>query len=479
MMGGAVMSVAWLVSGVAISTIAFARGPDLSGMRAYPQPGYTIVTHDEESARKIVPMADALRQVMSNLLEKPASPSPLPTHVFVVPLNVWRRYLQPDDFVTGEFFAARFRNYILIANSGDQAAVRATALHEFAHHFLRSQREGEIPVWYDEGVAGFMSQLEFRSENAVAGRLPPLRETPWFPLDQLLRLNRSTPNYWGLRYSDRVLLESWAMVHRGLIGNLDFGNQTQAYLRDVGEGVSIDEAVTRHFGMSVKELNLKLQNYQLDPPENVRHVPFDRMPIPETLPASDLPEVEALELLAQVMLDAALKPEKVGEVIGAIEKLAPASPAAPVLRLRVAVRDKDSARLAGAWQAIEPLARDARVGRNAALAVFDGILSPGQEQMRERAFAWLDAWLDANPEDPEAAWAYGRLAASMKRDLDQALQRVKQARTALPEHPDLALAAALLHDARGETNSSLLRLRDFARFTRSPEERTWARSRLH
>jgi len=36
----------------------------------------------------------------------------------------------------------------------------------------------------------------------------------------------------------------------------------------------------------------------------------------------------------------------------------------------------------------------------------------------------------------------------------------------------------LRHDARGETNSRRLRLQDVAQFTRSPEERAWARSHL-
>jgi hypothetical protein len=456
-------------------------------MQAYTLPGYTIVTHDEESARKIVPAVDALQQVMSNLLEKPAQHSPLPTHVFVVPLNIWRRYLQPDDYVFGEFFAARFRNYVLIANSGDQNAVRATALHEFSHHFLRSQREGVIPMWYDEGIASFMSQLEFRSSTAVAGRIPALRETPWFPLDQLLRVNERTPNYWGLKYSDRVLLESWALVHRGLIGNPEFGQQTQRYLQDVNDDVPVDEAVSRNFGTSIKDLNLKIQSYQLNPPENIRSVPFNRTPIPDTLPGRAMPEAEVLELLAQVMLDTSLKPERIEEVIAAIEHRAPTSPSVLVLRLRLAVRDNSPTRFSSAWQAIQPAARDIKVGRDAALAMFNRIESPKapdparaqeHQQMRDAAFAWLDASLDANPQDPEAASAYGLLAAQMKRDLDEALQRVNQARVSLPEHPQLALAAALLHSARGESNATQLRLRDVERFTRSADERSWARSHI-
>jgi hypothetical protein len=471
----------------AFTAAALAKGPDVSDMRAYALPGYTIVTHDEESARKMTPAVDALQQVMTNLLEKQASHSPLPTHAFVVPLNVWRRYLQPKDYVFSEYFAARFRTYILIANSGEQNAVRVSTLHEFAHHFLRSQREGVIPTWYDEGIASFMGQLELRGENVVAGRVSPLRETPWFPLDELLALNMSTPNYWGLKYTDRVLLESWALVHRGLVGNLEFGKQTQAYLQDVADGVSIDEAVTRNFGTSVKDLNLKMQSYLHVPPGNIRTVPFNRMPRPDSLPGRDMPGTEVLELLAQVMLDAALKPERVGEVISAIEERAPGSPAAAVLRLRLALLESSPTRISSAWQIVKDAAKDPKVGRDAALAVHDRVSMSNpsdparaaeQLEMRDRAFAWLDASLKANPQDPEAAWAYGMLAAQLKRDLDEAMNRVKAAREVLPEHSDLAMAAALLHSARGESNSMMLRLRDVARFTRSPEERSWARSHL-
>jgi hypothetical protein len=99
--------------------------------------------------------------------------------------------------------------------------------------------------------------------------------------------------------------------------------------------------------------------------------------------------------------------------------------------------------------------------------------------MRETAFGWLGASLAANPKDPEAAWAYGILAAQLKRELDPAMQYVRQAREQLPESAELAFSAALLHEARKEGNSMLLRLRDVARFTRSPEERRWARGILN
>lgn len=481
---GAAALLGLLATGVAG---AAARGPDVSGMRAYPLPGYIIVTRDEESARKIAPVVDALQQVMTNLLDEPAQHSPFPTYTLVVPLNVWRRYLQPAEHVFSEFFQARFRAYILMANSGDQNAVRVSTLHEFAHHFLRSQREGVIPTWYDEGIASFMGMLELRGSNAVAGRVSPVREASWYPLDQLLALNPSTNKYWGLKYSDRVLMESWALVHRGLIGNEEFGAQTQGYLRDVNEGVAIEEAVSRNFDTSLNDLNLKMQGYLHLPPGNIRTVPFNRMPLPDSLPGRDMPEAEALQLLAEAMIDASLRPERLEEVVTAVEKAAPGSPASRVLRLRLALRENDPAEISSAWHFIESAARDPKVGRDASLAVFDRISmakapdparAQEHEQMREKAFAWLDASLDANPEDAEAAWAYGMLAAQLKRDLDEAMQRVKQARVALPEHPDLALAAALLHDARGEKNSSLLRLRDVARFTRSAEERAWARSVL-
>ena len=467
-----------------LATSVMAREPELSGMRAYPVTGYTIVTHDEESARKMVPVVEGLRQTMTAVLGTEARHSPLPTQVFVVPLTVWRRYLQPEDFAFGEFHAARFRNYILIANSGDQNPVRETALHEFAHYFLRSQREGEIPTWYDEGMATFMSMSEFRDSQVLVGTAPELRNAQWWPLEELLRLNPSTPNYWGLKYSHRVLLESWALVHRGLVPNEEFARQTQGYLHDVGDDMPVDDAAAKNFGMSVKELNSKIQNYLLAPSHPTRYVPYNRIPIPDKLDSREVSEVEALELLAQVMLDSSLKPERVEEVIEAIEKRAPGSATAQVLRLRWAMRNNNPARLESAWKEIEPAARDAKVGRDAALAVFERLMqakapdagrAADHQRMRETAFGWLGASLAANPKDPEAAWAYGILAAQLKRELDPAMQYVRQAREQLPESAELALSAALLHEARKEANSMLLRLRDVARFTRSPEERRWAR----
>jgi thioredoxin-like negative regulator of GroEL len=89
----------------------------------------------------------------------------------------------------------------------------------------------------------------------------------------------------------------------------------------------------------------------------------------------------------------------------------------------------------------------------------------------------LDRALAANPDDPEAAWAYATLAAGLKKDLDVAWQRLTPMFERLPRNPDIAHAAALLLEARGDPEAAKFYQAVF-RYAHSFEEKRWAAEKM-
>ena len=465
---------------------ARAREPDVSGLRAYDLPGYTIITHDDNTASKMVPSIAAVEQVLSNLLSRDIAPTGRPTHVYIVRLGLWRRYLQPADLFSGEFHATRFADYLMAANSGDRAEVRRSVMHLFTHRHMHTQYGGVYPLWFDEGLAELMSVAELRTSQVLLGQVH-LSGNAWIPLNRLLRIDRSAPEYLSMVSSGSLHAESWALVHQAFIGEPALKEQMLAYLRDANDLMPVDDAVQKNFRMDVSQLNAKVMAYANDPSWRTDSVPFTRIPTPELGAGREIPEDEALVMLATAMLDTGSRPDRVGEVIDSLEKQAPGSPAAWSLRMRMAARDRDDALLDQLWNLIEPKTQAPTVARDAGFALFERIQrerendrmpAPDRAGLRDRAFALLDRALAANPDDVEASWAYAKLAADLKRDLDKALQRLKHASELMPKNAELASAAALLHEARGDTGAMIASLEDTVRFTSSLELKLWARERL-
>ena len=473
------------------ATAAASREPIATGYESYTMPGYTLVAREEYAARSLVSEIQKIDRVLGVVLNRPTRVRGSPVFVVIVPGVVWQRYLEPGTAIVGEFVPGRFSNYLLL-NTGNSPALREGLYHEYTHLFLRTQYRSALPLWFDEGMAEIMQFTKIRGSSADIG-LPGVSNygwptiDGWLPVDRLLRLDKSSPEYRDSRFSHRVHVESWALVHRGVIAQPEFGRQMFAYLDAVNKLQPIDSAIQASFGMNAELLDDSMRDYLSQTKFSVARVNFDP-PAPVSL-ATGVPmsEVEALEFLAETMFVSGFKPQNLGEVIVAAERRAPGSPNVLVLRMKLAVRDGDDAGFLRLLAEIEPRTSDARIARGVGLALADRLrpaqtddrLDPAaRQELAERALGMLDRAIRARPDDTEAVWAYGLLSAQSKRYLNTALMRVRQAIERVPFNADLAMAAALLHEALGEPAQAIQRLQDTVRFSVSIEQRSWAVRRL-
>jgi hypothetical protein len=466
---------------------ADAREPNVRGFKAYALPAYTIITHDESSARQVPSAVAKIDSLLAAFLQTDGRGNGAPLYVVLAPENLWVDYLEPSAAIAGEFVPGRFVNYVLIRNCRCGIDwLRRAVFHEYTHFYLHSHHRGILPLWFDEGLAQLVENTEFYGTRANLGR-PPFAPKGWFPLGKLLQLNKSAVEYRSEATSSSVHIESWAVVHRGAIADAEFGKQMFTYLDAINDLQPIDEAVQSSFGLSVKqldrEMNLYLQrSYFSGKAFNVEWAKPEKLK-----PGRAMSELESLELLADVMLVSGFKPQRLVEVIDTASRRAPDSSAVLVLRMRLASRDRADDVLEQLLAQNEPRLSDAHIARGVGLALFERLrdLDADHALSVERRMRWsakasalLDRALEASPGDAEAVWAFGMLAADGKRDLETALRRVEEMMAGVRFNSDLAMAAVLLNEARGQTGPMVSHLNDMARFSTSAEQRAWARSRI-
>jgi hypothetical protein len=466
---------------------AQAREPNVSGLKSYTLPSYTIITHDERAAKLIVPQIASMERILSMLLKRKVSATGIPTYIYIVRSSLWIDYLEPGNAIVAEFVPGRFANHLMIGEVMDGAGSREGISHEFTHYFLHSQFRGACPLWFDEGLATLMQTARFEGGTATIGypRGPP--EYGNVPMATLLRIDKSSPEYLREPDSAGVHQQSWAMVHKGLIADPAFGAQMFAYLKAVDNLRPIDAAVVESFGMSVRELGKQINDYLDRNTVPVARLHFEPPPPAALGSGRDLSRLEALESLANLMFDSGFNPTRLVEVIDAAQRIAPNLDAVRVLRMRLAVRDRNDAALENLARGISPGTADPALARATGLALFERVreesdadpLSAAQrDALGARAFDLLDQSLAARPDDPEAAWGYGILAARRKQTPALAMRRLQRASELVPMNGDLAMAMALVCEADGQRNEMKTHLAETAQFSSSTEQRAWARIHL-
>ena len=467
---------------------AFAGEPHTGPLKSWTLPDYTVISHDESQALAVTTAVATVDRVLSALLSPPPKNGGVPTRIYVVRSDVWARYLRPSAAMIAEFVPTRFANYLLINGGNSRQGLREAAFHECTHLFLRTHYRGELPLWFDEGIAELMDKSKISGAVATVGTPPNgVYLDSWISLDRLLRIDKTSPEYLSPLLTGAVHYQSWALVHQGLIAEPAFGKQMNAYLQAVNDLHPIEDAIEASFDMNLAKLSAKTAAYRGRRRFYAATLAFEPPPPANMGEARTLGKSEAYESLARVMMDTGFNVERVNELVSAAEKHDPDSTGVAILRLRIAARAYDSSATERLFLSLQPRTADASLAREVGLALFErarenepgaAACDAGQRINCDRSFDLLDRALDANASDAEAAWAFGMLAAGLGRDLNSALQRLQHVSKAVPMHADIAMAMALVYEARGDSALMIQQLVDTVRFSSSRRQKLWARRRI-
>lgn len=460
-----------------------AREPGASGYRAYDLAEYTLITRDKAVARELPPQAAQTRALLSQLLARKPRTGGVPNYILYLPRDTWVRYFDDGGNTFAAFVPDRFANYLVLSNREalEELELRYVVRHAYTHLFLHTQFDGVQPWWFDEGLAHLIQRSDIRGTVARIG-FAPEASGGWMPIEQLMSyeppvLTCRTPGYFSV-----ADYPAFFLVYRGLVSDPAFGRQMVQYLKEFSDLRPVDDALQSSFGKTGEELNRAIYTQgqaglviRLDIP------PLTPVALP---PGRELSDEDFTQLVADLMLLTEFKPDRVADIVDRMYRLAPESPRAVALRMRVAARSGDDALLDRLQRMADPHTSDPRLARGAGLALFERLRSQApmdsaaRQRMQESALGYLDRAAMSRVDDAEAIWAYGMLAAEMKRDLPTATRRVQNMSAILPSNPDLTIAMAQLKGAAGAPEERVRLLGDALRFSKSLEQRRWLSSQL-
>ena len=159
---------------------------------------------------------------------------------------------------TGFFLHGDDRNYIVLNLADDKSW--QTITRDFFRLYLEYNYP-PTPSWFDEGLIEYLSSLQLSDEEGAMGSDPgsyltTLSSQPWIPLPELfsVRVDSKKPPKPIFR------AEAWLVIH--YLISQDKMSETGSYFGLVeGQGESIEQAITKAYGVSPAQLEQALKDY--------------------------------------------------------------------------------------------------------------------------------------------------------------------------------------------------------------------------
>jgi hypothetical protein len=319
---------------------------------------------------------------------------------------------------------ARVAGYFSVAHGYRAIALNIAAedeaysgvYHELVHHLVR-RNFGEVPLWFNEGIAVLYESFRRNKENVVIGMVPLgrlrwLDSRPLMPVARLTAVRPGDDEYHEAERAGTFYVQSSLLVHDLLFGNPVRGKQLSRYLELVAEGTPQSEALESSFDGGAAGLDTELAVYLKNGYYPYVEVAIDDLHIPPPQPVRRLGRVEALDALGFLAFAAVPgEPDFARRHFEAARELAPedALSDAGIGAVAFARRRYDEA-LVHIDAAVTLGADDPALLVLGARAILrqeprrDGPASAGVSKARR----WLESAIKADPFDDDALVAYGR-----------------------------------------------------------------------
>lgn len=269
---------------------------------------FTLIGNaSEKEIRQVATRLEQFRDVFTRLFSAAKFDTPVPTTVIVFksmgsykPFNPGNNagYFQPGEDV----------NYITLTTDATQNPF-SVIYHEYVH-LLVDNTSGNMPVWFNEGLAEYYSAFNIEEDRKVhLGELIPyhletLREGKLYPLRSLFAVDHYSPEYNEGSKRGMFYAESWALVHYLILGN---GGQRMPqlgkFLQLLSANVAVDEAASQAFQTDLDTLQKEFKKYIEGHTFRMQIATFERkLEFDNEISASPVTEAEAQAYLGDLLL---------------------------------------------------------------------------------------------------------------------------------------------------------------------------------
>jgi tetratricopeptide (TPR) repeat protein len=222
----------------------------------------------EKEIRQVGARLEQFREAFSRLFTRANFSSPVPTTVVVFKSNNSYKPFKPNPNIAGYFQSGPDVNYITLTTevSGEQNPF-SVIFHEYTH-LLVNNTSGNVPTWFNEGLAEYYSTFSITDDQKVVLGKPIgnhvylLRQTKMLPLRTLFQVDQHSPYYNERDKQSVFYAESWALMHYLILGNdgkrvVPMGK----FLDLLSANVPMEKAFQQAFETSFENMEKELRSY--------------------------------------------------------------------------------------------------------------------------------------------------------------------------------------------------------------------------
>lgn len=430
-------------------------------------------TLSDSATRKVALQMLGFEQTVGGMLQTGDRLPDTPTRIYLLTDHDFNEFAAPHPGLGGFFVPLRFGNVMVVDADKDFAYVKVALFHEAIHFIQRNTSSEQYPPWYMEGFAELFSGFKLSDDDLSVGYLPDgvgIRRDHWIPIERLLAVQQSDPEYQKESLMPQFYGEAWALVHLLLFDDTTLSGPTQRYLQLMNDKIPEPEAFASAFPFDKATLDLRLQKfvrdaririlkYRLKNPVDVDQAPMVRLTVAQA-------DAEMTRLIWQLRRPKALVDELLAESLAEQPDDLPVQ----ALAARIHAQRGDAVSVDGLAAPLAGGVNDlpARIDLAAAL------LSSKNGPASGKALAVLgDLPKLANP-PVEAVELWGFAAARAGVNPGQIAAQFEPLRSRVPQDTTVLATLAAAYERMGDKAKSRDSYNQIILVSHSSEERTWA-----
>jgi tetratricopeptide (TPR) repeat protein len=414
----------------------------------------------EKDIRQVGVRLEQFREVFSRLFTTLNVNSSVPTTVIVFKDDESYRPFKINANSAGYFQPGPDVNYITLRLGnelrGDQEAF-TIIFHEYTHLLVKNS-SGNVPTWFNEGLAEYYSTFSFTDDQKVvvgrpiASHVYRLRDNKMLPLRTLFQVDQESPYYNEREKQSIFYAESWALMHYLILGkDGQRVSQMAKFVELLSASVPMEQAFQQAFAMSFESMEKELHAYiQRDRYPIISGSFTSKVSYDTAMEAAPLTEAEAQAYLGDLLLHSnrAETETYLQKALSLDPNLAMANASLGMLRVRQGKSDEARKSLERAVAASSQnylihyyyayaLSREGNLDMQAVM----GFAPDNAAKMR----AELERAIELRPDFPES---YGLLAfvnLVTDTDLEETVELLKRALASSPGNNDLVFMMAQIY----------------------------------